>query len=62
MAITSELHITAVAALPTRHGNFKIESFRFRDMTEPHLALSMGLDENKIPVVRIHSECITGDV
>ena len=62
MTITSELHITAVAALPTRHGNFKIESFRFRDMTEPHLALSMGLDENKIPVVRIHSECITGDV
>ena len=58
----SELHVTAVAALPTQYGNFQMESFRSEDGTEPHLALSMGLDLDKVPVVRIHSECITGDV
>ncbi len=58
----SELHVTAVAALPTQYGNFQMESFRSGDATEPHLALSMGLDLDTVPVVRIHSECITGDV
>ncbi|MCZ6642879.1 MAG: GTP cyclohydrolase II [Gammaproteobacteria bacterium] len=56
------LQITAVAALPTRYGNFQMESFRFGDDSTPHLALSMGLDLDTVPVVRIHSECITGDV
>ena len=58
----NELQITAVAALPTPYGNFQMESFRWGDATEPHLVLSMGLDLDAVPIVRIHSECITGDV
>lgn len=62
MTSNGELQITAVAALPTTYGNFQMESFLFRDTNTPHLALSMGLELDHVPVVRIHSECITGDV
>ena len=29
---------------------------------EPQLELSLGLDRKAVPLVRIHSECLTGDV
>lgn len=57
-----ELQLTATASLPTEHGTFELESFRFEAHAEPHLALSLGLDTAAVPLVRIHSECITGDV
>lgn len=62
MTKEGELQVTAGATLPTRHGTFRMETFRWGDTTDPHLALSMGLDLSTVPVVRIHSECITGDV
>jgi GTP cyclohydrolase II len=56
------VHITASASLPTRHGAFQMESFRWEPGLEPHLALSLGLHRGDVvPLVRIHSECITGD-
>ncbi len=71
-----DLEITAATNLPTRYGVFRMESFRTPDggTAEPHLALSMGLDgrlhpgahpaahREVIPLVRIHSECITSEV
>jgi GTP cyclohydrolase II len=57
-----DLQVTARATLPTRHGTFQMESFRWDEMTEPHLVLWVGLNLNTVPVVRIHSECITGEV
>ena len=59
----------AKANLPTAYGMFDIHSFEDQEpnvalaghKTE-HVLLSVGLpDINKVPLVRIHSECLTGD-
>lgn len=51
-----------VVTLPTRHGAFDVRWFDSGLTDMPHLTLSMGLDEDEVPLVRIHSECMTGDV
>lgn len=61
MAGRNLLRNTAAARLPTRHGTFRIESFRLERAAEPHMALSLGLRRDIVPLVRIHSECMTGD-
>lgn len=51
------------AKLPTIHGDFDIHVFENEDGQE-HIALSFGLpstDPTAVPLVRIHSECLTGD-
>jgi len=59
--------------LPTRHGEFKLTAYHCPADEHTHVALSMGdlgrLDKNGLPVpverpvlVRVHSECLTGDV
>jgi len=52
------LKISEIATLPTKHGIFKIQSFKEGD--KEHLVI---FTENmpEIPLVRIHSECLTGD-
>ena len=61
------------ATLPTAHGLFDIHVFEDTDDTardalgnrkHEHVMLTVGLptaDKSKIPLVRIHSECLTGD-
>jgi len=65
------LKISAEAALPTLEGDFVLKSFAAANTRQgpsslPILALTMGLenrcDTTQIPLIRIHSECITGDV
>ena len=52
----------ATAELPTRHGRFAAEAWRGDDGTE-HLALVRGDVAGAHGVlVRVHSECLTGDV
>ena len=54
--------IKADANLPTEHGNFRMRVF-VDDQGAEHSVLSVGLDHPEItPIVRIHSECLTGDV
>jgi len=48
--------------MPTRHGTFEMTWFDSGRPGAPHLALTMGLDDLDLPMVRIHSECMTGDV
>lgn len=51
------------AKLPTQHGLFDIHVFENQQKQE-HVMLTVGLpttDSSKIPLVRIHSECLTGD-
>jgi len=49
--------------LPTRHGNFKLHLFRSKIDGASHLALTMGdLAHTPSVLVRVHSECLTGDV
>lgn len=49
--------------MPTRFGMFKLTLYRSLTDNENHLALVMG-DPRKArsPLVRVHSECLTGDV
>ncbi len=48
------------ANLPTRYGTFDIRAYK--DGCQEHLAImSKNFSEIEIPMVRIHSECLTGD-
>lgn len=50
------------ARLPTKHGEFTVTAYRDENGQE-HLVLSMGDDKlPDAPLVRLHSECLTGDV
>ncbi|NQV03390.1 MAG: bifunctional 3,4-dihydroxy-2-butanone-4-phosphate synthase/GTP cyclohydrolase II [Bacteroidia bacterium] len=52
-----------VVDLPTRYGYFKAYSYQSKLTGEDHLALVKGDITNGHPVlVRVHSECLTGDV
>lgn len=49
--------------LPTRHGAFRLHMFRNLIDNKEHLALVKGeIDPNKPILVRVHSECLTGDL
>ncbi|MCI8284660.1 MAG: GTP cyclohydrolase II [Firmicutes bacterium] len=51
------------ANLPTKYGDFLIHGFENRLNGEHHVALTLGDVSNGEPVlVRVHSECLTGDV
>lgn len=52
----------AQASLPTRYGHFRLTVYRAADGRE-HLVLIVGVADGSDPVlVRLHSECLTGDV
>ena len=57
------IKFVAKSKLPTAFGDFEIIVFQDPDTGEEHLALSQGLDaaSTKPILVRIHSECLTGD-
>ena len=49
--------------LPTEHGDFKLTMYRSRVTGLEHLALVKGdVADGKPVLVRVHSECFTGDV
>ena len=51
------------AILPTKFGDFKLKVYSSEFEHFPHLALfTDGIAEKEIVDVRIHSECMTGDV
>ena len=53
----------AEANLPTRYGNFKIYGYENSKTGEQHVALTMGdVADGKPVLIRVHSECLTGDV
>ena len=56
------IQLSKVAKLPTKFGNFLIQAFRETSSNKEHLAIfTDNLSELEIPLVRIHSECLTGD-
>lgn len=62
---TYTVQLIAEADFPTEFGHFRIYGFigRRGDRTEEALALKMGdLSGSPPPLVRIHSQCLTGDV
>jgi len=51
------------AKLPTRFGDFKVIAYKATTDPEEHVALVMGNVRTNEPVlVRVHSQCLTGDV
>src|SRR5579862_9502905 len=62
---TLRLQKIAEADFPTQFGSFRIFGFRGEDgdAVEEAVALRMGdLEQGGPPLVRIHSQCLTGDV
>ncbi len=57
------IQFVATSRLPTTFGEFKISVFQDPETGEEHVALSKGLEQPPTgPVlVRVHSECLTGD-
>jgi 3,4-dihydroxy 2-butanone 4-phosphate synthase / GTP cyclohydrolase II len=51
----------AEASLPTSHGDFRVIGFRDLRTGAEHAALVSTTTPTDLPVVRVHSECLTGD-
>jgi 3,4-dihydroxy 2-butanone 4-phosphate synthase/GTP cyclohydrolase II len=59
----SFVHREAETVLPTPYGEFKAIAFRNELDNSEHMALIKGeIDPEKEILVRVHSECLTGDV
>src|ERR1700688_32158 len=57
------LRVVAHAELPTRYGRFTIYGFQGRGAEEEAVVLVRGnLKGKSAPLVRVHSQCLTGDV
>ncbi|SEI85524.1 bifunctional 3,4-dihydroxy-2-butanone-4-phosphate synthase/GTP cyclohydrolase II [Demequina mangrovi] len=54
------LHV-GTSRLPTRHGEVTIRAYRDARTGDEHIALVVPPKEGVVPVVRVHSECLTGD-
>jgi GTP cyclohydrolase II len=62
-ARSGRLRTVARAELPTRYGRFEIYGFEGRGPQEEAVALVRGnLRGKSAPLVRVHSQCLTGDV
>jgi GTP cyclohydrolase II len=60
---TAGIQMVAQADLPTRYGRFTIYGFEGRGPQEEAVALVRGnLKGKSAPLVRVHSQCLTGDV
>jgi GTP cyclohydrolase II len=56
------IRIVARAKLPTRFGPFEILGIEGKNEQESAVALVHGRINGQTPLVRIHSQCLTGDV
>ena len=52
--------VEADAQLPTKFGEFRIRAFVDENNRKEHALLYLK-NPDKIPIVRVHSECLTGD-
>ncbi len=62
--LKSEKYVTrdAEANLPTQFGEFKIYGYTNHLNGQEHVALVKDDGSDKIPLIRVHSECLTGDI
>jgi GTP cyclohydrolase II len=60
---SGKARVVARAELPTRFGRFRILGIEGRNRGEQAVAIQHGiLNGGKPPLVRVHSQCLTGDV
>lgn len=63
MATETFVRQLSQATLPTRHGDFLVRAFENRLDRRQHMVLTLGETRSAEPIlVRMHSECLTGDV
>ncbi len=64
--LSTETLVERVASpqLPTVYGDFQVHAYRSKVTGEEHLALVMGdvVDRDEPVLVRVHSQCLTGDI
>ncbi len=60
-ALRPRVQATDSAFLPTRYGDFRVHGYRDLRTGDEHLALVPVTGLSEQPVVRVHSECLTGD-
>jgi GTP cyclohydrolase II len=59
----AEIYVAARARLPVAAAeDAELVAFRSRADATDHIALVIGQRDNSPPIVRLHSECLTGDV
>lgn len=56
----NQLQLIAESRLPTPYAEFRIAAYKAEDGKE-HIVLSLGDLSGEPPLVRVHSECLTGD-
>ena len=56
------MELIAQSQLPTEFGLFKSLVFENKHTKEAHVVLCMDSEKSNQPIVRFHSECLTGDV
>ena len=49
-------------SLPSEYGRFKAITYKSKISQEHHVALVKGNIQKGVPLVRVHSQCLTGDV
>ena len=59
-AFTARLTFEVETAIPTLHGDFRVRGYRDTATGAEHLALIAG-EPGARPLVRVHSECLTGE-
>jgi GTP cyclohydrolase II len=60
---SSKARVVARAQLPTKYGKFTILGIQGRSAEEEAVAIQRGkIGVSKAPLVRVHSQCLTGDV
>lgn len=53
---------SATTRLPTEHGTFTMHGYADVETGDEHVALvALGTEAGRTPLVRVHSECLTGD-
>jgi len=57
----NRIEISQIATLPTRHGTFQIQAFKDAQGREHLAVFTENLGQIDAPIVRVHSECLTGD-
>jgi len=57
------VELEQIVKMPTDYGDFDLHLYRSKLDGQHHLALVKGkIDQNKPTLVRVHSQCLTGDV
>ena len=57
------VHRVVETDLPTKYGDFRIHLYRSETDSKEHIALVKGEIKHDVPtLVRVHSECLTGDI